>query len=431
MTIFFIKNIYLKLISLGITPQMEDNKKFAIQISKFDGIASFLTFLFYFIYNSNSSKSVISYSHLIEAILCVYGINLIRIKKYDAGRILIYIVGLAGTFLTIDSVAPRSGYEFYYFATIIVPFVTFTPEEMNKSIILALSGLLVFLIQQTIGPGIFSDITLVSNTDRVVNISILFVYIIALFSISRWQVNRAHKKIKSQQIELIHTSNMAALAEMSGGIAHEINNPLQVLSTHISLMKKQLNGIKETPDRVLKSLEQMDETVTRISKLVKSLKNLSRNVESENLSTFLLSSVFEDLLSVSSQKLKHLNIDLKIQGDTNIKVHGQIVPLSQVFINLINNAIDAIGNHDNKWIKIDIFNNDGNKNIITLTDSGLGIPKDVTQKIMLPFFTTKDPGKGTGLGLSISTSLIEKMGGRLYYDISSFNTKFIIELPKA
>ena len=224
---------------------------------------------------------------------------------------------------------------------------------------------------------------------------------------------------------------MAALAEMSGGIAHEINNPLQVLSAHISLMKKQLSGIKETPDRVLKSLEQMDETVTRISKLVKSLKNLSRNVESENLSTFLLSSVFEDLLSVSSQKLKHLNIDLKIQGDTNIKVHGQIVPLSQVFINLINNAIDAIGNHDNKWIKIDIFNNDGNKNIITLTDSGLGIPKDVTQKIMLPFFTTKDPGKGTGLGLSISTSLIEKMGGRLYYDISSFNTKFIIELPKA
>ena len=224
---------------------------------------------------------------------------------------------------------------------------------------------------------------------------------------------------------------MAALAEMSGGIAHEINNPLQVLSTHISLMKKQLSGIKETPDRVLKSLEQMDETVTRISKLVKSLKNLSRNVESENLTTFLLSSVFEDLLSVSSQKLKHLNIDLKIQGDTNIKVHGQIVPLSQVFINLINNAIDAIDNHDNKWIKIDIFNNDGNKNIITLTDSGLGIPKDVTQKIMLPFFTTKDPGKGTGLGLSISTSLIEKMGGSLYYDVSSFNTKFIIELPKA
>jgi C4-dicarboxylate-specific signal transduction histidine kinase len=77
-----------------------------------------------------------------------------------------------------------------------------------------------------------------------------------------------------------------------------------------------------------------------------------------------------------------------------------------------------------------IFNNVSDKTIITFTDSGPGIPKEVAQKIMHPFFTTKDPGKGTGLGLSISNSMIEKAGGRLYYDSNSANTKFVIELPK-
>lgn len=426
----FAKKLFLKLISFGIFPQMEDNKKIAIQIASFDAIASLLAFLFYFFYELHGPNRLLTTAHMSAVILTAFGIYLIRIKRYDAGRILIHFVGLFGIFLSIDGVPASSGFEFYYFAPLIVPFVTFTPEELKKSVVLASCGFLVFIIQQIIGPGQFSTLSEITANDRIITIGILFAYIFGLFSISRWQMNNAYKKIKAQQSELIHISNIAALGEMSGGIAHEINNPLQILSTQIALIKKQLLIIENIPARVLKGLDQMEETVLRISKLVKGLRSLSRNVTSDPHTVFPVSTAIGDMLSVSAQKLKHLEVDLKIEGDTSIEVRGHMVHLSQVFINLINNAVDAIDGNDSKWIHIYVFNNLSNRTIITFTDSGLGISKEIAQKIMHPFFTTKDPGKGTGLGLSISNSMIERVGGRLYYDPNSVNTKFVIELPQ-
>lgn len=426
----FAKKLFLKLISFGVYPQMDDHKKIAIQIASFDAIATLVTFIFYFFYELHGKNELLTHTHLYASLMTILGIYLIRIKKYDSGRILIHFVGLLGIFLSIDGVAPNSGFEFYYFAPLIVPFVTFTPEELIKSIFLALSGFAVFIFQQFIGPGHFSTLSAVTTNDRSITVAILFCYVLSLFSISRWQTNQAIKKIKLQQSELIHISNIAALGEMSGGIAHEINNPLQILSTQITLIKRQLLSIENIPAKIIHSFEQMDETILRISKLVRGLKNLSRNVASDPQTVFPISQALDDMLSVSAQKLKYLDIDLKIEGRTDIEVKGHIVQLSQVFINLINNAIDAIDENENRWIHIHIFNNNSDRTVITFTDSGHGITHETAQKIMLPFFTTKDPGKGTGLGLSISNSLIERVGGRLYYDPSSVNTKFVIDLPQ-
>ena len=359
--------------------------------------------------------------------LCALGLYLISRRKYDTGRILIHFVGLLGIFLSIDGVGLNSGFEFYYFAPLIVPFVVFTPDEVKISILLSLSGFIVFLVQQFMGTGHFSYPVSFTDTDRIISIAVLFVYLIGLFSISRWQVNFAQKKIKSQQSELIHISNIAALGEMSGGIAHEINNPLQILSSQLSLVKKQLQSI-EVPEKTNIVLGQMDETILRISKLVKGLKNLSRNVSSDPQSIFPLSDALDDMLAVSAQKLKYMEINLTINGDRSILVKGYMVQLSQVFINLINNSVDAIDGGEDKWIIIDIKKDSCNV-IITFTDSGKGISTEVAQKIMHPFFTTKEPGRGTGLGLSISSSMLKKVGGNLYYEAQSPNTKFVIELP--
>ena len=426
----FIKKLFVKLISFGVYPQMEDSKKIAIQISSFDAIASLMAFIFYFVFELQGNNKLLTSFYFLAIILTAVGIALIRFKKYDFGRILIHYVGLLGIYVCVDGVGINSGYEFYYFAPLIVPFVTFTPEELNKSIILALSGFAFFIIQQITGPGLFSPLTEITSSERAITIAILFIYFFGLFSISRWQTNNAFKKIKLQQIEMIHISNIASLGEMSGGIAHEINNPLQILSTQISLIKRQLFQLENIPVKIIKSLDQMDETVLRISKLVRGLRNLSRNTSADPQTVFPISLALDDMLSVSAQKIKHLGIDLKIEGAPEIQVKGHMVQLSQVFINLINNSIDAINAQDNKWIHVYIFNNSSDSTIITFTDSGNGIQKDIAKKIMHPFFTTKDPGKGTGLGLSISNSMIEKVGGRLYYDTNSMNTKFVIELPQ-
>lgn len=100
----------------------------------------------------------------------------------------------------------------------------------------------------------------------------------------------------------------------------------------------------------------------------------------------------------------------------------------QVILNLLNNSYDALESLNEKWIEIKLQKNN-NKIVISVTDSGEGIPNNISHKIFEPFFTTKEIGKGPGLGLCISKGIIEGYKGNLYLDKSSFNKCFIIELP--
>ena len=101
-----------------------------------------------------------------------------------------------------------------------------------------------------------------------------------------------------------------------------------------------------------------------------------------------------------------------------------------MLINLVTNAIDAIEELDERWIKINhIIDAENNKIIFTVTDSGDGIPKEVQQKLFQPFFTTKDVGKGTGLGMAISKGIMDSHNGEFYINNHSDNTEFVLKLP--
>lgn len=117
---------------------------------------------------------------------------------------------------------------------------------------------------------------------------------------------------------------------------------------------------------------------------------------------------------ICRQKFIDYGIAFEIKSDTTLKTKGSEVQFSQVLINLFNNAVET---------KLE------NNLILYFTDSGTGIAAEIEDKIMHPFFTTKEPGKGTGLGLSISRSIIEKAGGKFYYDRTSRQTRFVIEMP--
>lgn len=103
--------------------------------------------------------------------------------------------------------------------------------------------------------------------------------------------------------------------------------------------------------------------------------------------------------------------------------------IPQVILNLLNNSIDALTDKSEKWILIKAEASEKNI-IITVTDSGLGISKEVVDKMMSPFFSTKKIGHGTGLGLSISARIIQEHKGKLYYDSQEKHTTFKIELPR-
>lgn len=423
-----IQRMIARLLSIGVYPGMEGNKKLAIQIATFDAYVTLIT-IFSYTLNSDSFQieSVLNY-YYVALVLISGSVFFFKTRRYDAARFIGNFVGVSLIFVSVDLAGVNSGFEYYYFTTSTIPFLTFTSDEVLKSICLSVFSSTVFLTQQYMGSGIFFKSAGMPPDERLVCIAVVIIFMLLLFSVARWQMNVAQMEIKRQQGELIHSSNILALGEMSGNIAHEINNPLQILMSHVESLQRQFKR-EDGAERVVQQLDIMDRTIDKMAKLVKGLRNLSRDVSADNMTLFSVSEVVDEVYSISEQRLKDLGVKFYSHGEEGLKVKGHAVQLSQVLINLLNNSVDAIEHLEEKWIKVEVYLVE-NKIHIAVTDSGKGISSEVARKIMHPFYTTKDPGKGTGLGLSISKSIIEKKGGAFTYDSESMNTRFVIELPK-
>jgi len=217
---------------------------------------------------------------------------------------------------------------------------------------------------------------------------------------------------------------------MAAGVAHEINNPLAIIKVKSQIINKELTKDSSDKDFIFTQLSSISSTVDRIAKIVRGLKNFARDGEHDPFQTSDLSSIINDTLSLCQARLDSKNIDLiKINTDSEVSIECRSVQISQVLLNLLNNAHDAVESLDKKWIKIELIEKNDIVQIC-VTDSGFGIPQSIREKLMQPFFTTKEIGKGTGLGLSLSRGLIESHKGRLFFDFDSAHTKVVIELPK-
>ena len=227
------------------------------------------------------------------------------------------------------------------------------------------------------------------------------------------------------------TSKLIVLGEMAGEIAHEINTPLGTISLLTGRLKSQIKENKEeiNTEKIFELCERIENSVENTSKIIRGLKNLSRNT-SDKFIFADLSSILDESLTICESKLRNLHIDL-IVGDFPRPLEIQCYPsqLAQTFIGLINNARDAIKSLDEKWIKIEITSND-QEVAIRVTDSGGGIDKEIRKSIFEPFFTTKHVGYGTGLGLSIIHNIVKYHNGTIIVDDDCLNTSFLITLPK-
>jgi len=251
------------------------------------------------------------------------------------------------------------------------------------------------------------------------------------YELSNTKLKDSLYKIKTQKEELIESSKLKTLGIMAGGIAHEINNPLGIISLYSKQMMKSIEKDKFTKEELINSCKSIENTVVRISNIIKALKNISRDSSQDDVEEVKLSEILDDVLMLCHEKSKDtgITIDLisKIKTDTVFFSPGQ---LAQVLMNLVSNSVDAIENQKEKWIKLTI--NDVGENIkISCTDSGKSIDSDNAKNMMDPFFTTKAPGKGTGLGLSISQKIMSRNNGSLTYDKDSQFTKFDVLVPKS
>lgn len=250
------------------------------------------------------------------------------------------------------------------------------------------------------------------------------------FNKMRLQLEDKERELILSQGRVHHSNKMAALGEMAAGMAHEINSPVQAISLVAQRVQRQL--IKNIPaEDIHNSMDKIISSINKISEIIDSLRKVSRNSTDDNFVDTNLIDIVSDITNMTEERFKVNNVHFEIiyHGiSQNTIIQCQRLQISQVVINMVNNAYDAIQYDNDKWIKI-ILSQTGDKILIAVTDSGKGIEDDIVEKLFEPMFTTKDVGKGTGLGLSISREISLKHKGSLYFDPACDNTRFVLEIP--
>lgn len=250
------------------------------------------------------------------------------------------------------------------------------------------------------------------------------------FDDMRHQLEDKERELFISQGRIHHANKMASLGEMAAGMAHEINSPIQTISLIAQRIQRQLKK-NMSAEEIDDSMQKINGSVSKISEIIDSLKNVSRDSTDDAFHDIRVEDVIKDAINMTEERFKvndvHFEVNYHVLSK-NTLMQCQRLQISQVLINLINNAYDAIQAMDEKWIKIDI-RKISDKIQISITDSGTGIPRTTVERMFEPMFTTKEVGMGTGLGLSISKEIISKHNGLMYVDKDAKNTRLVLELP--
>ena len=237
-------------------------------------------------------------------------------------------------------------------------------------------------------------------------------------------------QLEASRMQVVSSARLSALGMMAGGLAHEINNPLGIIHAYASnLLEMARDGQISIP--VLESSSaHIKETAERIGSIVKSLRHIAREGDGDPILPASLRDLIERVLELSRERFRMHSIQLICAPiDPQLQVPCREVEIAQVVMNLLQNAFDAVAeNSGEKWDAVDVSMRDASV-VVSVTDSGPGVPPPIRGRIMEPFFTTKPVGKGTGLGLSLSRSIATGHGGELTLGEQNGHTCFSLTLP--
>lgn len=232
---------------------------------------------------------------------------------------------------------------------------------------------------------------------------------------------------------LIQSSKMAALGKLAAGIAHEVNNPLAVIKEKVGWIKDLLSeedvSKSENFQEFEDSVRKIDLHVDRAKKVTHRLLGFARRMEPVQEKVDV-NKVLDETIDFLRNEAHYRNITIETEFKSTLpQTLSDSAQLQQVFLNILNNAIDAMKRDGAIHVKTELVPKD-NSIAVTITDNGPGMPTEILTKIFDPFFTTKEVGTGTGLGLSISYSIMEKLGGRIMVASEvGQGTSFTIYLP--
>lgn len=241
-------------------------------------------------------------------------------------------------------------------------------------------------------------------------------------------IEEVEKRNKQQQI-IIQQSKLASLGELAAGIAHEINQPLNIISFTMDNVLAHIKSDSLNRDYLQKKMEKVFQNIFRMKNTIQHIQTFSREQKEGNSEVFDLNKPVTDAINLLYEQYRNHGIELKLELDPrSLPVFGNPFRLEQVLLNLVSNARDAIKNKQGEISVTTRFQED--RILMIVSDNGEGISPDIIDQVIHPFFTTKQPGEGTGLGLSISYGIIKDMEGNLEIEsIPDKGTKAIVTLP--
>jgi len=230
-------------------------------------------------------------------------------------------------------------------------------------------------------------------------------------------------EMMEKDAQLIQASKMTTLGEMSAGMAHELNQPLNAIKVGNEFLKKMIEEKKEIPEKDLfLVVNETRSQVDRAAEIINRLREFGRKAEFTK-EAIEINKPIRGVFSIIGQQLSLQNIEVKLDLDETLPpILAHSNRLEQVIFNLVTNARDAINHkqnngaeNDNRLIKIR-SHKEGDRVAVTVSDTGIGISTDAEDKIFEPFFTTKETGKGMGLGLSIAYGIVRDYGGDIQFE---------------
>lgn len=236
-------------------------------------------------------------------------------------------------------------------------------------------------------------------------------------------------ELQRERVNAENDRKLDYLKEMASSIAHEINNPLTIISGAAQITDLIIKRDIVDKELVHKEIQDITESVLRISKIIKSLKVLSSK-KMEQLELFTVSEILDNVISLNKSKFETNDINFIINQNENVflkEILCNKMHMTQVFINLFNNSFEALEDSNKKWIKLNLYEQDRNI-VFEISDSGPGMNEEDKNKIYLPFYSSKNNNESTGLGLSYCKSVIENYQGRLE-QVEGKNTTFRVTIP--
>lgn len=250
----------------------------------------------------------------------------------------------------------------------------------------------------------------------------------------RFDVSSIYEKesaLKAANLELefekargIRNAKLASLGEMSAGIAHEINNPLTIIGSTARILPRYVND----PDKIAQKVKTIEASVERMAKIVRGLKKFSRTSPNSDMKIHKLESIIQESTTLIESKSNTEGVPVHFKASFDGFIFCDEIEIQQVMINLISNAIDAVRSLDDRWVNIELCSEEG-RAVVYVRDSGKGIPREIVDKLFLPFFTTKDVGDGTGLGLSIVKGILDAHSASIEVKTEVPNTCFEVKFP--